>query len=163
MSDPLDPLNHFIATWREPLESQAEVVFEARLRDGLPGTHTAIADSFVEQLDSKFGNEMDLKPIGPNWEMLDSADDANAPRSAIAAFDDAMAMNMVFTRTQWLGHDEAKRCGREFVSAFNPGQRIILTNRMYFGWNPISTATFEWAFVGLDDTKIALLLLMAED
>ncbi|MEM7666502.1 MAG: hypothetical protein AAF250_11650 [Pseudomonadota bacterium] len=155
MSDPLDPLNDFIAIWRGPLDSQAEVVFEACLRDGSSGTHPAIADRFVEKLN--------FQPIGQNWEMLDSTGDEDAPRSAIAAFDDAMAMNMVFTRSSWLGHDEAKRCGREFLSAFNPDQRIILTNRMYFGWNPISTATFEWAFVGMDDTRIALLLLMAED
>jgi hypothetical protein len=34
---------------------------------------------------------------------------------------------------------------------------------MYFGWNPITEATFEWAFVAFDDTAIALLLATAED
>lgn len=123
--------------------------------EGKSGTHSAIADRFVQ--------DFDLQPIGLNWEMLDSTGDEDVPRSAVAAFDDALGMDMVFTKVQWLGHENAKSCGLEFLNAFSPEHRIILTNRMYFGWNPISRATFEWAFIGMDDTKIALLLVMAED
>ena len=52
---------------------------------------------------------------------------------------------------------------QEFLACFDAHTRQIVTNRMYFGWNPITSASFEWAFVAFDDTAIALLLATAED
>ncbi|MDN3646675.1 hypothetical protein QWY75_10735 [Pontixanthobacter aestiaquae] len=155
MSAELEKLNRFIADWREPLESQADVLFEARMRDTPPGIHTEIADSLVESLG--------LTPIGVNWEMLDDAADRDEPRSAVAAFCDALSNNMVFSSTKWLGEGKAAQCYSDFVGSFKHYNRTILTNRLEWGWNPISQATLEWAFIGFDDRKIALLLLTAED
>ena len=44
-----------------------------------------------------------------------------------------------------------------------PTPQIRHTPAMYFGWNPITAATFEWAFVVFDDSAIALLLATDED
>ena len=30
-------------------------------------------------------------------------------------------------------------------------------------WNPVTTRTFDWAFVGMDDRKIAMLVVSADD
>ncbi|WP_209348887.1 hypothetical protein [Pontixanthobacter sp. CEM42] len=155
MSAELEQLNRFIAAWREPLESQADVLFEARMLEAPLGTHTELADGFVASLG--------LSPIGVNWEMLDDAADSDEPRSALAAFCDALSNNMVFSSTEWLGERQAAQCYGDFIGSFKQSRRTILTNRLDMGWNPISTATFEWAFIGFDDRKIALLLLMAED
>lgn len=155
MSAELDRLSQFIAVWREPLESQATALFEARMLGSALSNHTELADTLVESLG--------LSPIGMNWEMLDDTADKAAPRSARAAFCDALCNNMVFSSTEWLGESRALQCYADFSSSFNPLYRTILTNRLDIGWNPISAATFEWAFVGFDDRKIALLLLTAED
>lgn len=155
MSAELERLNQFIAVWREPLESQAGLLFEARMLENSLRNHTEIADNFVSSLG--------LTPIGMNWEMLDDSADKAAPRSARAAFCDAFSHNMVFSFTEWLGESRAAQCYSDFMSCFTPSYRTILTNRLDIGWNPISKATFEWAFIGFDDQKIALLLLTAED
>ena len=51
----------------------------------------------------------------------------------------------------------------DFLACFDPATRQIVTNRMYFGWNPITTARHEWAFVAFDDCAIALLLATHEE
>lgn len=155
MSAELERLSQFIAVWREPLESQANVLFEVRMLDNPLRNHTELADSFAASLG--------LTPIGVNWEMLDDLADKAAPRSALAAFCDALGNNMVFSSTEWLGESRASQCYADFISCFKPSYRTVLTNRLDIGWNPISQATFEWAFIGFDDRKIALLLLTAED
>ena len=155
MSAGLARLNRFFEVWREPLERQSGVLFEARLHGESSLGDTTIADRLVES--------MGLQPIGFNWEMLDASQDDNVPRSAIAAFSDALSKNMAFPSQQWLGEDRAKQCGSEFISCFTPDTRTILTNRLDMGWNPISAATIEWAFIGFDERKIALLLVTAED
>ena len=155
MSAELARLNRFFEAWRGPLERQAGVLFEARLHHGASIGDTAIANRLVESLG--------LQPIGFNWEMLDASQDDNVPRSAIAAFSDALSKNMAFPSREWLGVDCAKQCGSEFIESFKPDTRTILTNRLDMGWNPISAATIEWAFIGSDERKIALLLVTAED
>ncbi|WP_271439877.1 hypothetical protein [Pontixanthobacter luteolus] len=148
-------LDRFIADWREPLEQQAGVLFATGALDAPSLMHTDVADRFVQS--------QGLRPIGANWEMLDPSGDDSAPRSAIAFFADALSQNMVLPRRSWLGEGRARQCGREFLACFEPRSRTILTNRMDFGWNPISAANVEWAFIGFDDQKIALLLLAAQD
>ncbi len=154
MSGGLEQLARFEEAWRVPFEAQAGFIFEARKLEQPHLVHTKVADHFVQSLG--------LKPIGTNWEMLDGSGEADAPRSAIAAFMDALSNNMARPQQIWLGLEKAAECGRDFVRAFEPAQRTILTNRMDFGWHPISDAAIEWAFVGFDEHKIALLLVTAE-
>ncbi len=156
MSTTLARLESFFAQWQERLcGDRAKVVLTARPLDAPPGLHTACADAFVTGLG--------YQPIGGNWELLDAEAAPDQPRSALAALGQAFAQNMVFSREPWLGEADALAMGRDFLACFNPATRQIVTNRMYFGWNPITDATFEWAFVAFDSEAIALLLATDED
>lgn len=156
MSEKLARLDAFFAKWRERLsEESAEVCFTAQALAAPPGLHFACADSFVTSLG--------YTPIGGNWELLDAEAGAGEPRSARAALTEAFAKNMVFSSEAWLGEEAALAMAGDFLACFDPGTRQIVTNRMYFGWNPITTAAIEWAFVAFDDTAVALLLATAED
>jgi hypothetical protein len=156
MTGTLARLDAFITAWSERLSADSAVVhIVTRALENLPGLHTACADAFV--------TDLGYRPIGGNWELLDADAAPDAPRSALAALGQAFAQNMVFSREPWLGESDALAMGRDFLACFDPATRQIVTNRMYFGWNPITDATFEWAFVAFDDTAIALLLATAED
>ncbi len=156
MNTTLARLDAYFAAWRDRLcEDSAEVRLAAQALDAPPGLHFALADSFVTALG--------YKPIGGNWELLNDAADNRSPRSARAAFVEAFANDMVYSSEPWLGEEAALALAEDFLGCFKPGSRQIVTNRMYFGWNPITTATFEWAFVAFDDTAIALLLATAEN
>ncbi|WP_296719365.1 hypothetical protein [Erythrobacter sp.] len=155
MSDTLARLDAFHARWHLRLNADGATVRIAA--DALaisPGLHAACADAFVTSLG--------LTPIGGNWELLDAEAGMEGPRSARAALVEAFARNMVIAQQPWLGEDDALAMGEEFLGCFDPGTRQIVTNRMYFGWNPITTASIEWAFVAFDDGAIALLLATAE-
>ena len=148
-------LDAFIAAWCERLRvDTAEVRIEARPLDTPPGLHAACADAFVSGLG--------YQPIGGNWELLDAEADLTGPRSAHAALVAAFSRNMVFSNAAWLSEVDALAMAKDFLACFDPGRLQIMTNRMYFGWNPITTAAIEWAFVAFDDTAIALLLATAE-
>jgi len=156
VSDTLARLDAFFAAWRDRLcGDHAEVRFAAQALDTPPGLHAACADRFVSGLG--------YQPIGGNWELLDPDGDVDGARSARAALVEAFSRNMVLSQTAWLGEADALAMGEAFLACFNPARVQIVTNRMYFGWNPITDATFEWAFVAFDDTAIALLLATAED
>ena len=156
MSQTLARLDAFFALWRGRLcEDSASVSLTARALDAPPGLHITCADAFV--------TELGYKPIGGNWELLDADGAPDAPRSALAALGRAFAQDMVYSNYPWLGEADALAMGADFLACFDPASRQIVTNRMYFGWNPITDATFEWAFVAFDDTAIALLLATAED
>jgi len=149
-------LEAFFAVWRSRLcGDQANVVLTARPLDAPPGLHTARADAFV--------TDLGYQPIGGNWELLDADAAPDEPRAALAALRDAFAQNMVFSSRPWFGETDALTLGADFLACFDPASRQIVTNRMYFGWNPITQATFEWAFVAFDDQAIALLLATDED
>ncbi|MBV7265325.1 hypothetical protein [Erythrobacter ani] len=154
-SGALESLDAFIEKWRASLSEQAQIAFETRMLDDVSGLHSAIADHFAASLG--------LKSIGANWELLDPSGDEAVPRSAIAAFQEAFAKNMALPGTQWLGESRARECGRDFLGAFDPASRTIVTNRMYFGWHPLTDAQMEWAFIGFDDRAIALLLAVTAD
>jgi len=156
VSGTLARLAAFRARWHPRLDAAAaQVRIEARPLAAPPGLHAACADAFVTGLG--------YQPIGGNWELLDAVTDVGGPRSARAALIAAFARNMVFSREPWLGEADALAMGEDFLACFAPGSRQIVTNRMYFGWNPITAASLEWAFVAFDDTAIALLLATAED
>lgn len=154
MSEDLEQLESFFERWRGALTDGAEIRFEAQLLDNPPLLHTAVADDFVRSLG--------LRPIGQNWEMLDADAAPDAARSALAALQDALSHDMALPKQAWLGVERAAQCGSEFLACFDPSARTVLTNRMDFGWNPVTNAAIEWAFVGFDDRRIALLLLTAE-
>ena len=159
MSETLARLESFIADWREPLSGCAEAVFHAVPRAGLSGAAPQIADQLV--------SAQGYKPIGFDWELLDTAAAPTAPRSALGAFEDALAMDLTM-KNEWLGPERALRCGRDFISAFAAHTATVLTNHIVReggkseGWNPISGAAYEWAFIGFDDSAAALLLITAE-
>ncbi len=156
MTGTLVRLDAYFTAWRERLcEDSAEVRFTAQALAAPPGLHFACADSFVVSLG--------YVPISGNWELLDAEAGVSEPRSARGALVQAFAKNMVFSSEPWLGEEAALAMAEDFLACFKPGTRQIVTNRMYFGWNPITTATIEWAFVAFDDTAIALLLATAED
>ncbi len=156
MSEKLARLGAFSAKWRERLSAEsAEVRFTAQRLATPPGLHFACADAFVTALG--------YTPISGNWELLDAQADAGEPRSARAALVDAFRNNMVFPGETWLGEEAALAMAGDFLACFDSGTLQIVTNRMYFGWNPITAAAIEWAFVAFDDTAIALLLATAED
>jgi hypothetical protein len=134
---------------------RATVTFAAQLLDAPPGLHTACADRFVTSLG--------YQPIGGNWELLDAEGDLGAARSARAALVKAFSHDMVFPQEAWLGEAGALALAEAFLACFDPGRLQIMTNRMYFGWNPITAATIEWAFVAFDNSATALLLSTAED
>lgn len=149
-------LDAFWGDWRERLAADsAEVRFAARPLDEPPGLHSACADAFVTSLG--------YLPIGGNWELLDAEADMAGARSARAALVEAFSRNMVLSGSPWLGEADALAMGEDFLACFDAATRQIVTNRMYFGWNPITAATFEWAFVVFDDSAIALLLATDED
>ncbi len=160
MSGKLARLDAFIANWRARLERQAEVHFAARSLESPVGTPAHIADDFA--------HENGFKRIGFDWELLDAEALPSEDRSAIGAFRDALSRDLAM-RTGWLGDDQARECAREFLDAFDPATRMVVTNHIVRsggeseGWFPISDATFEWAFVAYDERKIALLIVTAED
>lgn len=159
MSDTLARLERFIADWHTPLSASAETVFHTVPREDLAGAAPQIADSLV----SAHG----YKPIGFHWELLDTAAAPTAPRSALGAFEDALAKDLAM-KNEWLGPERALRCGRDFIGAFAAHTATVLTNHIVReggkseGWNPISGAAYEWAFIGFDDSAAALLLITAE-
>lgn len=156
MSETLTRLGAYFGAWRERLwADSAEVRFTAQALSAPPGLHAACADRFVTSLG--------YAPISGNWELLDAEAAAGEPRSARDALVQAFAMNMVFSSQSWLGEAAAAALAEDLLACFDPATRQIVTNRMYFGWNPITTARHEWAFVAFDDSAIALLLATHED
>ncbi|MEL6238190.1 MAG: hypothetical protein AAFQ90_06310 [Pseudomonadota bacterium] len=160
MNEALKRLESFEKSWREPLQSCAQVAFHYRAREHTMGAPARVADDFVARCG--------YKSIGFHWELLDPLAERTGDRSALGAFEDALAKDLAM-RTSWLGSDRALECGREFLAAFEPPHLTLVTNHIVRAagqseaWTPISNATFEWAFVGFDDAIIALLLLTAED
>ena len=160
MSASLARLQAFIEHWRGPLESAANVVFETGAREDVSGAGAELANRFV--------TSKGYASIGHHWELLDTYAKAGETRSARGAFEDALAKDLAM-REDWLGAEQAVRCGEQFIGSFDPLHGMILTNHIVRdggkseGWNPISNATYEWAFVGFDSEAIALLLLTADD
>jgi len=156
VSPTLARLDAFIARWHARLDAgTATVRITPGALDQPPGLHAVCADAFVTGLG--------YQPIGGNWELLDAEAGVDGPRSARAALVEAFSRNMVFSREPWLGEADALAMAADFLACFDPDRLQIVTNRMYFGWNPITTASLEWAFVAFDDTAIALLLATDED
>lgn len=160
MNHELGKLEEFIASWREPLERMAKVFFALRMLDETSGTPAQIADAFAA--------DHDFNQIGFNWELLDPAAELWEARSALGAFKDALSLDLAM-RSKWLEDENAQKCGAEFMAAFKPLQCMFLTNHIIREegksemWFPVTSCTYDWAFVGMDDRKIAMLVVSAND
>ena len=155
MSAQLSDLAAFIDRWRGPLAEHAKVAFHFEPREEDFAAHHVTADTFVAGLG--------YQPIGFAWEMLDAALDATGPRSAVDVMAKALTRDETRPQVNWLGDQRARECAEQFASAFDPAHRTILSNHYDGLWHPIASKGLEWAFVGYDDRKIALLLVTAED
>jgi hypothetical protein len=145
-------LTAFFDHWRTAFEQRALVRFEAGSVPHDALTPAAKADAFS----GRFG----FKPIGFNWEMLDPGEDLAAPRSARATMVEALANDMVETRTKWLGKARALTCAEAFLAPFDAAALSIVTNHLNGLWYPISGASDEWSFAVMDEEVIALLVLV---
>lgn len=155
MNATLARLTAFFAVWDGQLNrNEGKVTLAAQPLDTPPGVYAACADRFVAGLG--------YTPIGGNWELLDAEADIAGPRSARAALVEAFDCDMVFPQRAWLGSAGALAMAEDWLACFDRGALQIVTNRMYFGWHPITTAKIEWGFVAFDDTAIALMLATAE-
>ncbi|WP_108789918.1 hypothetical protein [Erythrobacter sp. Alg231-14] len=143
----------FWAEWQRPLEDRAQIVFDEAITPQTTGTHCDIADAIMQA--------KGLKPIGFNWEMLDAFGGPDDTRSALGVIADALRADMEFPQQEWLGDHGAAACARDFVGLFE-GPKTVLSNRLEGLWNPVSDARIEWCFVGFDDVRAAVLLLMRE-
>ena len=128
--------------------------FEAGALPQEPLTPAAKADAFAQS----FG----FQPIGFNWEMLDPGSDMAAPRSAKATLVEALSTDMIHPSLAWLGEDRALACADAFLALFDAHERTLLSNHLNGLWYPISGASDEWSFVGMDARSIALLVLAAK-
>ncbi|MEM6475761.1 MAG: hypothetical protein AAF687_06305 [Pseudomonadota bacterium] len=155
MNNELSDLEAFGAKWLPVIEPGARVMFEYAKLESLSGIHTSIADGFVERLG--------LKPIGFNWELLDANADASEPRCALGEMTQALAHDISNPSRDWLSRQTAQEAAQEFLEAFDPATRTLVSNRYDGLWNPIAGAAIEWGFVGYDDEQIALLLLIARE
>ncbi|MEM6856926.1 MAG: hypothetical protein AAF559_03570 [Pseudomonadota bacterium] len=153
MSEPGDiaAFDGFIEAWRTDLEQRAFVRFETGTLPHEPLTPVGKADAFAQS----FG----FQPIGFNWEMLDPGRDMTAPRSARATLVEALSKDLARPSLSWLSEDRALACADEFLSLFEEGEGTILTNHLNGLWYPISGASDEWSFVGMDTRLIVLLVL----
>lgn len=145
----------FIARWRDPLKEQAQVFFAHEPRGGSGANYCDVANDFVE--------DQGFDGIGFNWELLDTDGAPGDPRSAQQAFVDAFSHDMALPQTEWLGLAGARACAKDFRSVFDGRGPTIVSNRLGDLWNPLTSARIEWAFVGFDETRIALLLLTTEN
>lgn len=159
MSGTAGRLEVFIEQWREPLSQKAEVFFHSKAHSNFAVAPANTANSFVA--------ECGFASIGYHWEMLDGLAPVGGARSARGAFVDALSKDLGM-KSDWLGSVSALECAEQFIAAFETVQATILTNHIVRmggeseAWNPISNAELEWAFIGYDDSAIALLLLTAQ-
>jgi len=144
----------FAAEWCDRLANGALVLF----RHGAPAddafTHSAIADAFIKSLG--------MTPIGFNWELLDAQGNVGDTRSALEEITKALSHDLSKPSTPWLDQPSADRCAREFLGLFDADRCTIVSNRFDGLWNPIAGGDVEWGFVGFDQSRIALLLLVAK-
>ena len=82
-------LESFEKSWREPLQSCAQVAFHYRAREHTMGAPARVADDFVARCG--------YKSIGFHWELLDPLAERTGDRSALGAFEDALAKGALDT------------------------------------------------------------------
>ena len=143
----LSALEKFRADWNELLNMS--VRFEVYVGPRPAGGKTA--DTFVQQ--------HGFKPIGFNWELLDSEAGIGATRSAFGTMVEALSNDLSNPSCGWLEASKARQCARQFLDAFAPAVPTVVTNHLNGLWWPISGAADEWSFVAIDDDTAALWLM----
>ncbi|MEL7445308.1 MAG: hypothetical protein AAGK02_05780 [Pseudomonadota bacterium] len=149
-----DAFAAFEAKWLQRLREGAKVAFQHGPVSQDQLVHHAIADAFVET--------HGLKPIGFNWELLDAGSDMQAPRAALSEISSAFANTISNSNREWLGMKVGEQIAHDFLALFDSLTRTVVSNRYDGLWNPISGAAVEWGFVGFDDKRIALLLIVQD-
>jgi hypothetical protein len=62
-----------------------------------------------------------------------------------------------------LSPDQAAELTLQFADLFDPNSVVFLTNWIDHGWNSVTESTFDAAYVGIDDHRLALFLFEDED
>lgn len=152
----LKNLEYFERTWLKALnQDSVQVTFKmGRLVDPLPDPQT-VADEFI----AKHGYQR----IAPYWRTLEHGVNGESAIETTSILTEVLAKDLVYPDCRWLTPEDASKCAEDFACSFKEASGHFLTNRIGNGWNPIGDWTMEWAFVGFDNAKIALLLLQAED
>ena len=143
-------MDAFLNRWGAALEERSRVVFEVMPFPDGASNYCIVADAVAQQLG--------LKTIGYNWELLDAQGAIDDARSALAVIAGALTNDMEFPKQAWLGADGAAACAQDFLSLFEAPITVV-SNRLEGLWNPLTQARIEWAFVGMDGSRAALLLL----
>jgi hypothetical protein len=111
-----------------------------------PGSIIEAADHFVGSLG--------YSTLGESWLRLKKAE---AQRVLATHLQTSLAYGVPM-----LSHAESGSLSAQFVAAFD-GDATFLSNWSNGEWSPLTSSTFEAAYVGIDDMRIALLLFEDED
>lgn len=146
----MDDFSAFVEKATKLLGDEAELTIRQGSRRAFLGAPRDAADAFVKSLG--------YSPLGAGWFDLD--EHGPAPISHLA---DILKRDLVGHNFDWLHPADANACAKQFYSLFRDGKVHRLANRVRNGWNPITSSTIEAAFVTMDDVRIGLFLVEAED
>jgi len=146
----MDDFSAFVERATKLLDGEVELTIHQGLRQDFSAAPRDAADAFVRSLG--------YSPLGSGWFDLDG--DGPEPISHLA---DILKRDLVHYSYDWLNPADATACAEEFYSLFCQGEVHRLTNRIRNGWNPITSSTIEAAFVAMDNVRIGLFLVEAED
>jgi hypothetical protein len=125
---------------------------------GVPTVHFAprslYSGSILEATD-QFVGSLGYSPLGKHWFRLEKAE---AERELATRLQTSLAYGMdVLSRT------DSDSLSTQFAAAFDPEAATFLSNWSNNAWTPLTSSTFDAAYVGTDDVRIALLLFEDED
>jgi hypothetical protein len=146
----MDDFSAFVERATKLLEDEAELTIRQGSRQDFPGAPRDAADAFVGSLG--------YSPLGAGWFDLD--EDGPEPASQLA---DILKRDLVGHNFDWLRPADATTCAEQFYALFCHGEVHRLANRIRNGWNPITSSTIEAAFITMDDVRIGLFLVQAEN
>lgn len=146
----MDDFLAFVDRATKLLDDVAELTIRQGSRLDFSGPTSNAADAFVTSLG--------YSPLGAGW--FDLADHGPEPLSHLA---DTLKRDLIWLDLVWLNPEDATACAEQFYSLFCHGEVHRLANRIRNGWNPITSSTIEAAFVAMDDLRIGLFLVEAED
>ena len=62
----------------------------------------------------------------------------------------------------WFPSETARAFSTEYYAYFNTGQTTRLTNKIAYGWIPITKSTFEAVYIAMDEDNIGAVILQYE-
>ncbi|WP_156306821.1 hypothetical protein [Novosphingobium sp. AAP1] len=146
----MDDFDRFARAATALLGGEAEVTVRQGRRAEYPGSPREAADLFVKKLG--------FTPIGDGW--VDLGEKGSDPAGYLT---NILKRDLVGHNIDWLPDGEARNCSEGFYSLFKGPAVTNLANVVGNEWNPITTSTVEAAYVSMDDDRIGLFLLEAED